>query len=76
MLRTKEKLTFAGESVIDDNVVVTFSATIDVDNPEAMAIGQYQKDKEAYKAHRTECRADYAAFEDAVFAAQAALMKK
>lgn len=70
MLRTSGRITLTGESVIDDVVVCAYSASIDLDNPEKMSIGQVQKDKEAYKANRTECRADFAAFEDMVLAAQ------
>lgn len=70
MLRTSGRITLTGESVIEDVVVSAYSASIDLDNPEKMSIGQVQKDKEAYKANRDECRADYAAFEDMVLAAQ------
>lgn len=70
MLRTSGRITLTGESVIEDVVVCAYSASIDLDNPEKMSIGQVQKDKEAYKANRTECRADYAAFEDMVLAVQ------
>ena len=70
MLRTSGRITLTGESVIDDVVVCAYSASIDLDNPEKMSIGQVQKDKEAYKANRTECRADFAAFEDMVLAEQ------
>lgn len=74
MLRTNGRITLTGESVIDDVVVCAYSASIDIDNPEKMTIGQLQKDKEAYRANRTECRADYAAFEDLVLAKQAELV--
>lgn len=70
MLRTSGRITLTGESVIDDVVVCAYSASIDLDNPEKMSIGQVQKDKEAYKVNRTECRADFAAFEDMVLSVQ------
>lgn len=70
MLRTSGRITLTGESVIEDVVVCAYSASIDLDNPEKMSIGQVQKDKEAYKTHRTECRNDFAAFEDMVLAVQ------
>lgn len=70
MLRTSGRITLTGESVIEDVVVSSYSASIDLDNPEKMSIGQVQKDKEAYKANREECRADFAAFEDMVLAMQ------
>lgn len=76
MLRKSQRITFSGESVIGENVVCAFTATIDAEAPDKMTIGQVHKDKEAYKEHRDECRADFAAFEDAVLAAQAELLNK
>lgn len=76
MLKQTEKITMTGESIIAEKVVCTYAATIDVANPQNVSISQYQKDKEAYKANRDECRADYAQFEDAVFARQAELMSQ
>ena len=76
MLITKKKITITGESVIGEDVVCTFTASIDYENPEKMVIGQFQKDKEAYKKHCAECRADYAAFADAAWAVQAEIAKK
>ena len=76
MLIAKKKLVITGESVIGENVVCAFTASIDYENPEKMAISQFQKDKEAYKKHCAECRADFAAFEDAVWAVQAEITKK
>jgi hypothetical protein len=71
MLKIKKQITFIGESVVDGKVVATFSATMNGDNPEAMTIGQYLNDKDAYLKNATECRADRAQFEDAVWEAQA-----
>lgn len=68
MLKSNKRIIITGESIIDEAIVCTFSASIDCENPEAATIGQVQRDKEAYKKHRAECRADFAAFEDAVFA--------
>jgi hypothetical protein len=74
MLRTSGRITFTGESVIGtgDNaqIACVYSASIDIDNPDKMTIGQVQKDKELYKDNRDECRADYADFEDMVFTKQ------
>lgn len=70
MLRKNKKITFTGESVIDEQVVCIFSASIDCENPEKTAISQYQRDKGAYAVHRKECRADFAAFEDIVLEEQ------
>lgn len=74
MLRTNGRITLTGESVIEEVAVCVYSASIDMANPEKMTIGQVQKDKDAYKAHRNECRADYAAFEDMVLAEQEKLL--
>lgn len=76
MLTAKKKIVLTGESVIGENVVCTFTASIPYDNPDKMVISQFQKDKEAYKKHSAECRADYAAFEDAAWAVQAEIVKK
>ena len=73
MLKKTEKLTIAGESVINDKVVCAFAATIDLAEPDKMSINQFQKDKDAYRENREACRADFAAFEDHVFARQAEL---
>lgn len=73
-LRTNGRITLTGESYIgsgdNEKVICVYSASIDIANPEKMTIGQVQKDKEAYKDNREECRADYAAFEDMVLAEQ------
>ena len=73
MLKKTEKLTITGESVVGEKVVCTFAATIDMADPEKMSINQFQKDREAYRENREECRADYAQFEDHIFARQAEL---
>ena len=78
MLRTNGRITLTGESVIgsgeNEKIVCVYSASIDIANPDKMTIGQVQKDKEAYKDNREECRADYAAFEDMVLAEQDKLL--
>ena len=76
MLKTKKKVVITGESLIEENVVCTFVASIDYEEPEKMSITQFRKDKEAYKKHCEECRADYAAFEDLAWEAQAEVAKK
>jgi hypothetical protein len=74
MLRTNGRITLTGESIINDEVVCVYSGSIDMSNPEKMTVGQVQKDKDAYKDNRNECRADYAAFEDMVLAEQEKLL--
>lgn len=71
MLKKIEKLTITGESVINEKVVCTFAATIDMADPDKTSISQFQKDKDAYRENREACRADFAAFEDHVFTRQA-----
>ena len=75
MLEKVEKLTITGKSVIGENVVCSFTAVIDCNDPAKMIVNQVQQDKEAYKANREECRADFAAFEDCAFNRQNELLK-
>lgn len=75
MLNKVEKINITGESVIGEKVVCAFSAVIDPEKPENVTINQFQRDKEAYKEHRAECRADFAAFEDYVYERQAKMIK-
>ena len=74
MLTKNEKISITGESVIDEKVVCAFSVTIDPESPEKMTVNQFQRDKEAYKEHRAECRADFAEFEDYAYARQAEII--
>lgn len=76
MLRKNERITITGESIIDEAVVCTFTALInDLEHPENVSIVQNQKDKELYKENRAVCRADYAEFEDYVYARQEEIIK-
>jgi hypothetical protein len=75
MLKKREKINITGESVIDENVVCTFSAVIDPEAPENMVVNQFTRDKDAYKAHREVCREDFAEFEDFAYARQAEILK-
>lgn len=76
MLRKNERITITGESIIDETVVCTFTALFnDLEHPENVGIVQNQKDKELYKENRTACRADFAEFEDYVYARQEELLK-
>lgn len=70
MLTTKERISYMGESIIDDISVAGFTATIDASNPEDMNISVYQNNKEAYKKNRVQARADQAEFEDMAYAKQ------
>lgn len=70
MLKMKERITITGESVIDDVAVEGYQAQIDSTNPEDMSLTSWQNNKELYKANRTTCRADEAAFEDYAYSRQ------
>ena len=75
MLRTKKRVSLTGESVIGDKVVCIYTASINPDAPNGTAIGQVQREKDLYRAHVAECRADYAAFEDLVWKTEEELKK-
>lgn len=76
-----KKITLSAQSVVTvvdgdsarEVVVKGFTATIDSTNPENMTISDYfqgETGKMLYKEHRSECRADKAAFEDAAYILQ------
>ncbi len=70
MLKTVQRITITGESIINDVSVAGFTAAIDSNNPSDMTISAWQNDKQAYKANRTAVRADQAEFEDLAYAKQ------
>lgn len=70
MLKTKQKITITGESIINDVSVAGFSASIDSENPEDITLSQWQNDKKAYKENRAVVRSDYAEFEDFAYSKQ------
>lgn len=74
MLRSTSKVIFTGESVVDEKVVCTYNAQIDIANPNNPIFSEVQKDKAMYKEYREVCRADKAHFEDEVFAYQDTLI--
>lgn len=75
MLKKEVRINITGESVIGEKVVCAFSAVINPENPEKVVVNQFQRDKEAYKEHRAECRADFAEFEDYVYERQTEIVK-
>lgn len=75
MLKKTEKINITGESVIGETVACAFSVVLDPENPEKIVVNNFQRDRELYKEHRAECRADFAAFEDYAYERQAALLK-
>ena len=74
MLEIKKKITLTGESLIDGKQAEGYQATIDSANPEDMVFSSWQTDKALYKANRVQCRKDAAAFEDAAYAVQDAMI--
>lgn len=70
MLTMKKSITLTGNSTIDGVIAEGYQAVIDSNNPEDMNISSWQADKAVYKANRTQCRADAAAFEDAAYELQ------
>ena len=70
MLKTTQKITISGMSIIDDVNVAEYSAQIDSENPENMTLSNWQNNKELYKVNRTACRANQAGFEDLAYQKQ------
>lgn len=77
----KKSITLTAESVItvtegDTTKQVSvegYRCTISSENPEDIRISRYPQGtdgKKLYKEHREQCRADYAAFEDAAYVLQ------
>ena len=76
MLKMRQTINLAGESIIDDILVEAYNASIDSNNLEVVQFGSWINDPAMHKANRTEVRADEAAFEDAVYALQDELIAK
>lgn len=74
MLTTTKTTQFRGESKIGDISAKVFEATINTANPESMTLNSYVINYEIYKSNRAAIAADQAAFEDAVYAFQEALI--
>ena len=70
MLKTTQKITIDGQSIINDVVVSGFRAEIESNNPENMTITSWQQDKKAYKENRVQARLDEAEFEDLAYSIQ------
>lgn len=69
-LTMKKEITLTGESRIDNVTAEVYRAVINSDNPEDMTLTAVQRDKALYKANRTQCRADNAAFEELAYTVQ------
>lgn len=69
-LSYKDTIQRVGYTVINDVRVVQYTCIIPIDKPQDMRIGITKLNSEMYKVYRDQCRADYAAFEDAAYQLQ------
>ena len=79
MLKTTQKISITGESIVTDAEgkqvsAAGFSATIDSVNPEEISLSVWQNDKQAYNRNRSMVRTDQRAFEDFAYAKQDELL--
>lgn len=56
--------------MVGDTIVAGYNASIDSSNLNNVQLNSWINNTSLYKANRTACRADQAAFEDAVYAVQ------
>lgn len=70
MLKMRQTINLTGESVVDNTIVAGYNASIDSKNLDSVQFSSWINNTSLYKANRTACRADQAAFEDAVYAVQ------
>lgn len=66
-LLVKKTITINGTSIIEDQPVVYMSASLSTEGSDNNTTSKYIQNRELYNAHRTEVRADMAAFDAAVF---------
>lgn len=66
MLNTNKNISLSGNSIIGGIAVVMFNANISTDGG-AGSVNKTIIKQETYDANRTECRADIAAFSEAVY---------
>ena len=77
LTETAKKVTITATSVVEIEkkkvVLENYTATVDSENPENLSMNKFfptAESKELYKDHRTECREDYAAFQEKAYALQ------
>lgn len=77
LTETSKKVTITATSVaeIEEKKIVleNYIATVDSENPENLSMNKFfptAESKDLYKDHRTECREDYAAFQEKAYALQ------
>ena len=73
-LDVKKNITLSGVSKVGSDMVVTYSGTIDSDNPENLQLSTYIQNMTAYRANLAELRNDKSDFEDVAFDLQDTLM--
>ena len=74
MLEIIKTTQFRGDSKVNSQSAKIFEATINTAAPENMTLNSYVINYELYKSNRSAITADQAAFEDAVYAFQEALI--
>ncbi len=70
MLKMTETITIYGNSSVDGVEAAGFQAQINSANPQEMTLNNWQTNPALYKANRSVCRADQAAFEDYAYSVQ------
>lgn len=69
-----KSVTLTAETKIDDRVVMRHNATINSENPDDIVLSHPILRKADYRDHRSECMADYQAFEDEAFRVQTEML--
>lgn len=76
MLTIQNKnISISGNSTIDNQVLFSFQASINSNNPKEVQFSSWVNDHELYKSNRKECNADYESFQDAVYKEQDKLLE-
>lgn len=77
LTETAKKVTITATSVVEIEekkvVLENYTATVDSGNPENLSMNKFfptAESKDLYKDHRTECREDYAVFQEKAYALQ------
>ena len=77
LTETTKKVTITATSVVEIEekkvVLENYTATVDSGNPENLSMSKFfptAESKDLYKDYRTECREDYAAFQEKAYALQ------
>lgn len=76
MLTIQNKnISINGNSTIGDQILFSFQASINSNNPKEVQFNSWVNNHELYKANRKECNADYEAFQDVVYKEQDKLLE-